>query len=52
MYSGDIVEKEFNQRIAEMVDRLTKKRFIEGREVKLSLEQTLKKLQSLNDYEA
>ena len=47
-----IIEESFNQRIAQIVDRLTKKRFIEGREVKLSLEQTLKKLQSLNDYEA
>jgi (p)ppGpp synthase/HD superfamily hydrolase len=48
----EIVEKEFNQRIAEMVDRLTKVRFEDGKRITLTLKQTLKKLQSLNDYEA
>ena len=48
----EIVEKEFNQRIAEMVDRLTKIRFEDGKRVKLTLEQTLEKLIKLGDHEA
>ena len=35
-----------------MVDRLTKKRFENGEHIKLTLEQTLDKLQKLNDNEA
>ena len=45
------IEKEFNQRIAEMVDRLTKIRFESGKRIKLTLEQTLEKLIKLGDHE-
>jgi len=45
------MEKEFNQRIAEMVDRLTKKKFKDGKWIKLTLEQTLNNLHKLNDTE-
>jgi len=47
----EIVEKEFNQRIAEMVDRLTKIRFEGGKRIKLTFEQTLEKLIKLDDHE-
>jgi GTP pyrophosphokinase len=46
------VEKEFNQRIAEMVERLTKIRFEDGKRIKLTFEQTLEKLIMLGDHEA
>ena len=45
------VDKEFNQRIAEMADRLTKKKFKDGKWIKLTLEQTLNNLHKLNDIE-
>jgi GTP pyrophosphokinase len=48
----ETVEKEFNQRIAEMVDRLTKIRFEDGKRIKLTLEQTLEKLIKIGDHEA
>jgi MFS family permease len=48
----EIIEKEFNQRIAEIVDRLTNKRFEDGVWIKLTLEQTLEKLSKLGDKEA
>ncbi len=48
----ELVEEKFNHRIAEMVDRLTKKRFENGKHIKLTLEQTLDKLQKLGDNEA
>ena len=48
----EIIEKEFNHRIAEMVDRLTKKRFENGEWIKLILEQTLDKLHKLGDKES
>ncbi len=48
----ELVEEKFNKRIAEMVDRLTKKRFENGKHIKLTLEQTLDKLQKLGDNEA
>ncbi len=47
----EIVEKEFNQRIAEMVDRLTKVRFEDGKRITLTLEQTLDRLIELGDHE-
>jgi len=48
----EIIEKEFNQRIAEIVDRLTNNRFEDGVWIKLTLEQTLEKLNKLGDKEA
>ena len=48
----EIIEKEFNHRIAEIVDRLTNKRFEDGVWIKLTLEQTLEKLSKLGDKEA
>ena len=48
----DIIEKEFNIRIAEMVDRLTNKRFENGKHIKLTFEEILGKLQSVGDIEA
>lgn len=48
----EIIEKEFNSRIAEIVDRLTNKRFEDGVWIKLTLEQTLEKLNKLGDKEA
>ncbi len=48
----EIIEKEFNQRIAEIVDRLTNNRFEDGVWIKLTLEQTLEKLSKLGDKEA
>ena len=48
----ETVEKEFNQRIAEMVDRLTKIRFEDGKRITLTLEQTLEKLIKIGDHEA
>ena len=48
----EIIEKEFNARIAEMVDRLTNKRFENGKHIKLTFEETLGRLQSVDDIEA
>ena len=48
----DIIEKEFNIRIAEMVDRLTNKRFENGKHIKLTFEEMLDRLQSVDDIEA
>jgi len=48
----EIIEKEFNQSIAEIVDRLTNNRFEDGVCIKLTLEQTLEKLSNLGDKEA
>ena len=42
-----IIEKKFNVRIAEMVDRLTKERFENGEYRKLSFEEIINKLQKL-----
>ena len=47
-----LIEEKFNKRIAQMVDRLTKNRFERGQHSKLSLEETLQKLQKVNDNEA
>ena len=48
----EIIEKEFNARIAEMVDRLTNKRFENGQHIKLTFEEMLGRLQSIGDMEA
>ena len=48
----EIIEKEFNARIAEMVDRLTNKRFENGKHIKLTFEEMLDRLQSVDDIEA
>ncbi|WHA05487.1 MFS transporter [Candidatus Bandiella numerosa] len=48
----DIIEKEFNARIAEMVDMLTNKRFENGKHIKLTFEEMLGRLQSVDDIEA
>ena len=48
----ELIEERFNHRIAEMVDRLTKKRFENGECIVLTLEQTLDKLSKLGDNEA
>ena len=50
--SVELIEKKFNKRIAQMVDRLTKNRFEHGQHSKLSLEEILKRLQEVNDNEA
>ena len=46
------IEKEFNSRIAQMVDRLTKIRDIEGGKIKMTLQETIDKLSEYDDYEA
>ena len=48
----ELIEEKFNARIAEIVDRLTKKRFENGKHIKLSLEETLNRLQKVGDNEA
>ncbi len=48
----ELIEEKFNKRIAQIVDRLTRNRFINGKHIKLSLEKTLNNLQKLNDNEA
>ena len=48
----ELIEEKFNQRIAEMVDRLTKDRFKNEEYIELTLEQTLDKLSKLGDTEA
>ena len=48
----ELIEEKFNKRIAEIVDRLTKKRFVNGECIVLTLEQTLDKLSKLGDNEA
>jgi hypothetical protein len=47
-----IIEKVFNARIAQIVDRLTKSRFENGEHIELTLEETLDKLQEVGDIEA
>ena len=42
----------FNFRIAQIVDRLTRNRLVNGKYIKLNLEKTLNKLIKLNDNEA
>ena len=39
----ELIKNEFNTRIAQIVDRLTKKRIEDGKKVILSFEQTIKK---------
>eukprot|EP00919_Chromeraceae_sp_WS-2016_P053265 GHVR01126460.1.p1 GENE.GHVR01126460.1~~GHVR01126460.1.p1 ORF type:complete len:580 (-),score=54.95 GHVR01126460.1:602-2341(-) len=48
----ELIEEKFNHRIAEIVDRLTKKRFEDGKHIVLTLEQTLDRLTKLDDNEA
>ena len=48
----ELIEKEFNVRIAQIVDRLTSKRFENGNSIKLTLEETLNRLQEVGDMEA
>jgi len=48
----ELIEKKFNKRIAQLVNRLTNKRFEDGENITLSLEQTLEKLVKLDDNEA
>ena len=48
----EMVEKEFNFRIAEMVDRLTKVRDIENEQIKMTFQETIDKLSEYDDYEA
>ena len=47
----ELIEKEFNARIAQIVDRLTNKRFENGKRIKLTLEETLNRLQEVGDME-
>ena len=47
----ELIEKEFNTRIAKMVDGLTKYQVIDGEEKKLTLEDTLRRLYKAKDYE-
>ena len=48
----ELIEKEFNTRIATLVDGLTKDQKINGKKVKLTLEQTLRNLHKKKEYEA
>ena len=47
-----MIEKEFNFRTAQMVDRLTRKRIENGKYIELTLEETLGRLQDVGDIEA
>ncbi|RST71300.1 MFS transporter [Candidatus Aquarickettsia rohweri] len=47
-----LIEMKFNFRIAQIVDRLTNKRFKNGQYIKLTFEDTIKKLQLVEDNEA
>jgi (p)ppGpp synthase/HD superfamily hydrolase len=48
----EMIEKEFNPRIAQMVDRLTKIRYVDGKKIKLALRETIEELYAIDDYEA
>ena len=48
----ELIEEKFNTRIAQLVDRLTKKRFENGKHIKLSFEENINRLQKLGDNEA
>jgi (p)ppGpp synthase/HD superfamily hydrolase len=47
-----LIEEKFSARIAQIVDRLTNKRFENGKRIKLSFEKTISRLQKLGDDEA
>ena len=47
-----LIEEKFNVRIAQIVDRLTNKRFENGKHIKISFEETINRLQKLGDDEA
>ncbi len=48
----EMIEKEFNPRIAQMVARLTKIRYVDGKKIKLALRETIEELYAIDDYEA
>ena len=48
----EMIEKEFNPRIAQIVARLTKIRYINSKRIKLTLKETIEELYAANDYEA
>ena len=48
----DLIKQEFNGRIAQMVDRLTKKRNEHGEDIELSFDQTMNRIESLGDFES
>ena len=48
----ELIEKEFNGRVAEIVDRLTKNRFENGKHIILPLQETVDRLHKVQDYEA
>ena len=50
--NAELIEEKFNKRIAQIVDRLTRNRLVNGKYIKLNLEKTLNKLRELNDNEA
>ena len=48
----ELIEKEFNARIAQIVDGLTKVQFENGKKITLSLDETIERLQKMEDSEA
>ena len=48
----EIIEKEFNPRIAQIVDRLTKVRDVDGKQIKMTFQETIDKLNDYGDYES
>ena len=48
----ELIEKEFNHRIAEIVEQLSCKRYKDNKTPKITLEQLVKKLEKLGDHEA
>ena len=51
--TAEMIVKEFNSRIAEIVDRLTKVRYDEnGNKTKMTFQETIDKLSEYDDYEA
>ena len=47
-----LIEKFFNSRISEIVNRLTRVQIIDGKKIKLTLEQVMKNLYKHQDYES
>lgn len=47
----EIIEKEFNSRISDIVNYLTKVRYIDGEKTKMSLEETLAIMYTADEYE-
>ena len=50
--TSKLIEKEFNHRIAEIVERLSCKRYKDSKTPKITLEQLIEKLEKLGDHEA